>query len=549
VLKTLTRDPYYKAAFEKWPDMGLMVTAGFIDIQELENEPFVRDEDVAWPSFPFGKLRRALTQSTGDRPLLFLLSTGSFSPFHRGHVEMMERARTAYQAAGYDVVGGALSPSHDAYVSLKQNGRAALDIGVRLEIMYRTLEDHSWLVAEPWEATGTPYALGFTDVIARTESVLKKYFPHTPMEVAYVFGADNETFMHSFVGKGMAACVARGPSSTFTLQAEDWIDPDRMMFVDEATQDVSSTFIRKRRGMPSQSNCGRIDKEVREGCVYKGRYGVRDDWPLIARKWGVDKMSLSPTHDIISILQKNIPSKDIAWDVIDVAHQESWAMAHYQKTDFPLVSLDAFIAPQPYMLSASRCFSLGEGQYKALRMVARPESDIDIDTQIASLPLGPLGVLDDDTVSGQTLRFLDAALYPSRSVCMSVFLSEAMEKKDPLFDVVDVRDFIFGSPFGGLVVEGKNGEPVRVPYMAPFVNLVSRSSVPAANSFQMSVDLWKFNAAFLLTLHTFGARLEETTGIERIFDLCGETFDREFPYLCMSNLCAKMAAYLEKGAL
>ncbi len=62
-----------------------------------------------------------------ERPRIVLLSTGALNPVHLGHVSAMERAREYLNYAGYNVVGGFMSPTHDDYVGPKmqsQVGRA-----------------------------------------------------------------------------------------------------------------------------------------------------------------------------------------------------------------------------------------------------------------------------------------------------------------------------------------------------------------------------------------------------------------------------------------
>lgn len=53
-----------------------------------------------------------------------LLSTGAFSPPHHGHAEMLKCAQEGLQENGVHVLGGFLSPSHDAYVQYKAQQRS-----------------------------------------------------------------------------------------------------------------------------------------------------------------------------------------------------------------------------------------------------------------------------------------------------------------------------------------------------------------------------------------------------------------------------------------
>lgn len=46
-----------------------------------------------------------------------IVSTGSFSPMHEGHVQSMLIAKNHIEKMGYNVIQGVISLSHDAYVS------------------------------------------------------------------------------------------------------------------------------------------------------------------------------------------------------------------------------------------------------------------------------------------------------------------------------------------------------------------------------------------------------------------------------------------------
>lgn len=71
------------------------------------------------------KLLRSFVEENGeqrlaamDKPAL-LLTTGSMSPIHQGHIAMMFTARERIEQEGFQVVHGWISPSHDLYTEPK----------------------------------------------------------------------------------------------------------------------------------------------------------------------------------------------------------------------------------------------------------------------------------------------------------------------------------------------------------------------------------------------------------------------------------------------
>eukprot|EP00475_Leptophrys_vorax_P011634 TRINITY_DN18192_c0_g1_i1.p1 TRINITY_DN18192_c0_g1~~TRINITY_DN18192_c0_g1_i1.p1 ORF type:complete len:396 (+),score=85.11 TRINITY_DN18192_c0_g1_i1:57-1244(+) len=81
-----------------------------------------------------------------------LLTTGSFNPIHKMHVEMFEQAkRELEQHFEIRVVVGLISPSHDQYVGSKL-GSEAIPASDRIEMTKLATKDSSWIKAYTWEA-------------------------------------------------------------------------------------------------------------------------------------------------------------------------------------------------------------------------------------------------------------------------------------------------------------------------------------------------------------------------------------------------------------
>lgn len=69
-----------------------------------------------------------------------------------------------------------------------------------------------------------------------------------------------------------------------------------------------------------------------------------------------------------------------------------------------------------------------------------------------------------------------------------------------LFDMVDLRDFIFGAKDGGLVIELPNRQLARAPYSLPYISLITRASIPPSAEMNFSKAIWKLNHDFFKSL-------------------------------------------------
>lgn len=544
---SLSRDPFYRALWDRCFDVERLMAAGFVDNPGLRQQDFPLPDGVRWPSMPFDKMKARLdVMPEGARPVV-LLTTGSFAPLHSGHMGMMERAFERSVEAGFYVLGGVISPSHDVYVDTKQNGLARMPIGERLEVIQRHVEDHPWLVCDMWEAVGVKEALNFTDVIARTQELCRRLL-HPELDVVYVFGSDNAPFFDAFCEQGLAMCVSRPDVPAF--EPIVW-DESRMFHADGDSQS-SSTSLRARRGLSFAEKCqdGQVDHAVREDAVKEGHYVVRNDWIQVCCSFGVqsDELEIDPVRKLLSLLKSGVAGSELEWDVVNVDAQLDWAETHFKDyAERPVVSLDVYAHPSDHHLDVSRRFSLGEGQARARGLVPRPERRTEIDEQVAVLPEGAIDILEDDVVSGQTLAFLKKAFGASRQIEKVWCLSDTAPREGAVFDVVDLRDFVFGARFGGLVVSNMDGSTMRVPYMAPFVNLVSRANVKPSETLSLSADLWGWNADLMLRLHKAGAVLPKDSSVSMVMELSGHVLDERAPFMSMHHYCLFMEEQLRLG--
>lgn len=182
-----------------------------------------------------------------------IVSSGSFAPPHRMHVEMLERARAALeQFRGSDasgrqrpgrVVGGVLAPSSDAYVGRKL-GADAIPLADRVRMCAAACADSSWIVPCGWGV-----ARG-SEIVRRVEAILRARFPGKRLAAVEVHGADTILRFKAWQRACMFVVVGREGASE-RLRAElsrcqkDVHRRSQLVF-DEGLPlpDVSSTQIR-----------------------------------------------------------------------------------------------------------------------------------------------------------------------------------------------------------------------------------------------------------------------------------------------------------------
>jgi cytidyltransferase-like protein len=100
----------------------------------------------------------------GEGGKAVLVATGSFSPVHRGHIEMMENAKKWLEENGYEVIKGFISPKHDSYVKTKSDWIPIEDRVAMLNLMTKG----SWIDIDTWEAS-QPTQRSRYDVVDRIQ--------------------------------------------------------------------------------------------------------------------------------------------------------------------------------------------------------------------------------------------------------------------------------------------------------------------------------------------------------------------------------------------
>ena len=449
----LLKDRRYKRLYDKSEKVQEVVDAGFFDdkIEDL-------DYDLNFLTTPWHKLKK--------KKGVVLMSTGGFAPVHEGHIQMMESAKELLESKGFEVIGGYLSPSHDVYVQSKDKNMPS--IGSRIKALHEKVSDNSWLMVDPWEGRFTKSSINFTDVIDRTKYYLEKR--GFEVDIAYVFGSDNQDFVKAFGKEELCVCVQR--KSQIKRNSFEgfnfWID-------EKEHAHVSSTIIRQELSKADDKK----DPSI---------YLIRDD-----REFG-----LKGDEEFFQGLEKALKNSVLHLKIETVRIPLSRQKTLIENIEGKFINLDS-CTDKGHKLDFCRNFGLADGQVKSFELIERPGYK-SLKEQIKKLESGTFDLVDDDIASGTTIRFLKSLLPPTVQINKSIALShlfwmdnDNLSKLDyEFYDIVDFRDFLVGSHQGGLVVE----KEYRVPYMLPYVHNTFRSKLSADKEFEFSKTLWTLNVAY-----------------------------------------------------
>ncbi len=544
----ILRDRWYRSFVPTMTNFKELYDAGFfIDALEGKEAHLLRFHPGECRT-PISKVAENISRIGELANPVVLLCTGAFSPLHNGHVGMMESARKELEDRGYQVVGGYLSPSHDEYVSTKYGGDAHLLAAHRVYLAQVAVADSRWLLVDAWEARYLPTDINFTDVVSRLETYLNHYLKTVvPIRVGFVFGDDNVGFARAFAHGGVGVCVTRTGTKLTEFEAMKDEVPESEVFLTTLAEEIagiSSSKVRKwANGLLPECTESLYFKwkkdllSVRDVAQSpKKMYVIRDDgaWSLApwskyvgaiemekAKRTFLTSLETLVRRSFLRVIAPDLP-QEVDVRVYPLDEQEAY-VSHIGRVEH-LLNLDVCTNAEQG-IQCSRLFNLCDGQVKAMRLVARP-GFADVATQIASIAPGEYTLLDDDIASGSTMNMLLGMLPEYVRVTKirtllehsrQVFLNKHLDAEDrEAFDVVDLRDFIFGSRAGGLVVGMPDGRNARAPYSLPYLSLVTRARIPPSTEMSFSKEIWQLNLRFFSSLGT-DIRIKDTDPAFREF--------------------------------
>jgi hypothetical protein len=459
----------YRQVYDNYGTTDALYAAGFFLEDPYVPYLQVKVSDIA--TLPMGKVQNNLTP---EKPMIVLVTTGGFAPIHKGHLEMMEQAKLDAESKGFAVVGGYFVPGHDSYVGQKYNGTAAIPAPDRIAMCEIATEGSDWLAVDSYCAIHMPGETNFTFPLMRIERALKrKFFCINPIKVGYVYGSDNAGFG-----------LVMGPYG-----------------FEVSRSDLSSKAVRE----------GNLDYLPAKVADYYREIGQkREELPYLIRSEGLeafdhwtDKVPSSTLESRLAKFQSTLRFSiksllgsagiKLKVHVMDVTKQRE--KGYEALAGRKSISLDAFFNGT-YQLSSSRMFEYGGDQAKAIGRCARPGSESLID-QASKIEPGDYVLVEDDTVTGQTIRDAKAILPVGVNIVDQVILSDFTDfPGEDYYDVVDLRDFILGAKHGGLCIKLGASQVARLPYVAPFVNLRTRAKIPASELFDLNRVIWQCNVDF-----------------------------------------------------
>ena len=146
--------------------------------------------------FDYGELKQYLNNLDGKKKNIILLSTGSYNPVHRMHIQIFNTAYNQLKDK-FNVICCFISPSADCYVASK--GNILIPFEERCEMIYegigyyitREIDDPNFRIfLHKWEGSHY-YFIDFPQVINEIQYKINKYYKEYKIRVLYVCGMDH----------------------------------------------------------------------------------------------------------------------------------------------------------------------------------------------------------------------------------------------------------------------------------------------------------------------------------------------------------------------
>lgn len=466
LIEFLKNDCLYWNTYEYFKDNkdlpNIMKRAGLIkEPRSNDDISFLNDNDVI--SMPLNKKY--------NKRNAIIVSTGSFSPMHEGHVQSMMIAKNHVENLGYNVIQGVMSLSHDAYVSFKNGGIAKRHISERTMLAYEKINEmkqEEWLKIDRMEGEMLSCAVNFSTVLERIYNYTKYHLNIDELTVFYVYGSDNMDFSNAFVKNKIyhGVCIERDGfdfnNFKTTLSNEKNI---HFLKNESPYKGYSSTMVRNNK----------INK------VKKGKENNKKPVYLI-REDGSGKIF----NEGLKLIFKKYLGEDIDIRLFKTGEE---------KKSGNIISLDKFVKSD-FSIDTSRLFEISSYQKRAGGMISLTKS---LDEQIKKIPHGIYDLIDDDSVSGYTIEEIKKILLEKKVIInkTEMLIQDYLTENEYLFDVVDARDFLINEECQqGLVVKKIDGNNGRVPYIFPEVNLTTRATIEPKNQILFSRDICNLNLEY-----------------------------------------------------
>ena len=196
--------------------------------------------------FNYSSISKLLKNIDKNKQNIVLLTTGSFNPIHRMHLEIFNLAYNhLLSLKKYNILCAFISPSSDCYV--KKKLPPLIPFKSRCKMIETAINDYNdenkynelSIYLHPWEGYHN-YFIDFPDVIKEIEGKLKEY--NKNIKLIYVCGMDHYNHCINLL-KSNVIVIDRKPYLSDKYKENE----DKLIFFikDENNEEYSSTSIRE----------------------------------------------------------------------------------------------------------------------------------------------------------------------------------------------------------------------------------------------------------------------------------------------------------------
>ena len=180
---------------------------------------------------------------------IVLLLNGCFNPIHSNHIRLLELAREHLTSLDpYHVVGGYISPTHDAGIERKLS-TLYTTWQHRLEMCRLAVHDSSWIMVDGWQISQEKNQ-GAQQSKQHLTDILQKL--HPSIEIISICGGDALPKLKSAFKKELIICIINRPTDDFDFN--QWFQSSAItpyhnniivLHDNQCIKHISSTYIRQ----------------------------------------------------------------------------------------------------------------------------------------------------------------------------------------------------------------------------------------------------------------------------------------------------------------